>query len=55
MEAFIARYWIEFAFGILIAVIGWFFKRYLKLEKQNATQEREEFKKLLLDEMDKKN
>lgn len=55
MEEFIAKYWIEFAFGILIAVLGFFFKRYLKLEKDNAAHERAEFKAMLLEEVDKRN
>lgn len=55
MANFIVQYWVEILFSALIGILSLWFKRYLKLEKQNQQREREEYKKLILDEVDKKN
>ena len=54
MWTFIAKYWIEFLFGLFISIAGFFVRRYLKLEKENSQREREDFKNLLTAEIEKK-
>lgn len=55
MLEFITRYWVEVFFTGIIGLISLFFRRYLKLEKQNQKNEREEYKNMILAEVDKKN
>lgn len=40
---FIIKYWVEFAFGIIVAGIGAFLRRYMKLEKENRQKEQDDF------------
>lgn len=55
MLVFITQYWIEVLFGLIVGVFTYFFRRYIKLEKEARTQERADFKKMLLEEIEKKN
>ena len=55
MLEFITKYWVEVFFTGIIGLISLFFRRYLKLEKKNQQTEREEYKKMILAEVDKKN
>ena len=48
MLEFITRYWVEVAFGLIIAGITWLFKRHLKLEKEHADADREKNKQEIL-------
>lgn len=43
MLAFICQYWIEFVFGIIIAGITWFFKRFLSLMRKERQEQQAEF------------
>jgi hypothetical protein len=40
---FILKYWVEFAFGLLVAGGGWFLKRYFALENLRRQREQDEF------------
>lgn len=55
MLVFITQYWIEVLFGLIVGIFTFFFRRYIKLEKESRAQERAEFKKMLLEEIEKKN
>lgn len=55
MLTFICQYWVELLFSLIVAGAGIFFKRYIKLERENREREREEFKKLILNEIDTRN
>ena len=43
MFDFILKYWVEFAFGLLVAGGGWFIKRYFDLERMRRQKEQDEF------------
>ena len=43
MLDFILKYWVEFAFGLLVAGGGWFIKRYFALENLRRQREQDEF------------
>ena len=43
MWEFIIKYWVEFAFGIIVAGVGAFLRRYIKLEKENRQKEQDDF------------
>lgn len=45
------NYWIEFAFGAMIAAMGFFFKRLIALEKQERAKQKEELIKMLQKEL----
>lgn len=51
---FIAQYWLEVALTAIVGILGFFIKRYIKLEKDNRDRERAEFKSLLMQEIEQK-
>ena len=50
---FIVKYWVEFAFGVLVAGGGWFIKRYFTLENLRRQKEQDEFYNKIKTEIDK--
>lgn len=55
LASFFAKYWVELIFSLILGAITWFVRRYIKLEKERAEQERTQFKALLMEEIEKKN
>ena len=53
MIDFIMKYWVECAFGLLVAGVGWFVKRYFTLEAMRRQQEQDEFYNKIKSEIDK--
>lgn len=53
MFDFIMKYWVEFAFGLLVAGGGWFIKRYFTLENMRRQKEQDEFYNKIKSEIDK--
>lgn len=53
MIDFILKYWVEFAFGLLVAGGGWFIKRYFTLESMRRQKEQDEFYNKIKGEIDK--
>ena len=53
MIDFIMKYWVECAFGLLVAGVGWFIKRYFTLEAMRRQQEQDEFYNKIKSEIDK--
>ena len=53
MFDFIMKYWVEFAFGLLVAGGGWFIKRYFSLENMRRQKEQDEFYNKIKSEIDK--
>ena len=53
MFDFVLKYWVEFAFGLLVAGGGWFIKRYFDLENMRRKKEQEEFYNKIKKEIDK--
>ena len=53
MLDFIVKYWVEFAFGILVASGGWFIRRYFSLERMNRQKFQDDFYNKIKDEIDK--
>ena len=47
------KYWVECAFGLLVAGVGWFVKRYFTLEAMRRQQEQDEFYNKIKSEIDK--
>lgn len=47
------KYWVECAFGLLVAGVGWFVKRYFTLEAMRRQQEQDEFYNKIKGEIDK--
>lgn len=43
MWDFIIKYWMEFAFGLVIAIFSFFFKRTMTLYKKEQKNEKDEF------------
>lgn len=54
MFDFIIKYWVEFAFGLLVAGGGYFIKRYMSLENMRRQKEQDEFYNKIKDEINKK-
>lgn len=50
---FIVKYWVEFAFGLLVAGGGWFVKRYFDLENMRRQKEQDEFYNKIKNEINK--
>lgn len=50
---FIMKYWVEVAFGLLVAGAGWFIKRYFTLEAMQRQKEQDEFYNKIKGEIDK--
>jgi len=50
---FIVKYWVEFAFGLMVAGGGYFVKRYFMLEKLNRQKEQDDFYNKIKGEIDK--
>lgn len=40
---FIIKYWLEFGFGLIIALGGYFFKKYMKMKEEEQNSERTKF------------
>ena len=40
---FIIKYWLEFGFGLIIALGGYFFKKYMKMKEEEQNSERAKF------------
>lgn len=53
MWDFIVKYWVEFAFGLMVAGGGYFVKRYFMLEKLNRQKEQDDFYNKIKGEIDK--
>lgn len=53
MFDFIVKYWVEFAFGLLVAGGGWFIKRYFSLENLRRQKEQDEFYNKIKGEINK--
>lgn len=53
MFDFIVKYWVEFAFGLLVAGGGWFIKRYFSLENLRRQKEQDEFYNRIKGEINK--
>ena len=53
MFDFILKYWVEFAFGLLVAGGGWFIKRYFSLENLRRQKEQDEFYNKIKGEINK--
>ena len=53
MLDFILKYWVEFAFGLLVAGGGWFIKRYFDLEAMRRQKEQDEFYNRIKSEIDR--
>ena len=43
MLDFIIKYWVEFGFGLIIAIGGYFFKKYMKMREDEQKAERARF------------
>lgn len=54
MLEFIAKYWLEFVFGLIAAGIIAFFKYFYKLKNQQIEKEHEEFKESILEVIEDK-
>lgn len=52
LQEFIAKYWIEFIFGLVISVFGWMYRKLsLRMKKKNAREEAmESAQRALLDD-----
>lgn len=40
---FVIKYWLEFGFGLIIALGGYFFKKYMKMKEEEQNSERAKF------------
>ena len=53
MPDFITHYWIEWIFGLIVAGIGWWAKRYVRLEKENINRTKTEHETKMCEEVKK--
>ena len=53
MFDFIVKYWVEFAFGLLVAGGGYFIKRYMGLENMRRQKEQDEFYNKIKEEINR--
>ena len=48
---FVIKYWLEFGFGLIIALGGYFFKKYMKMKEEEQNSERAKFYENLKEDM----
>lgn len=48
---FVIKYWLEFGFGLIIALGGYFFKKYMKMKEEEQNSERTKFYENLKEDM----
>ena len=48
---FVIKYWLEFGFGLIIALSGYFFKKYMKMKEEEQNSERAKFYENIKEDM----